>query len=458
MRLRATVLSLRRLLSARLALGAALVGLASAWLRHGRRQWHRRLLLRAAADSAADTDNADDAAERALLLAEQLSRNTQFLGVTGQRRVSAARVAVVGVGGVGSHAAQLLARTGVGQLVLIDPARVGGASLRTHAVAAHADLGAPKVGVTRDALLRTVPDAAIEAVRSRLDARNAARLLRGATFVLLCMRDVETLAVAVDACDRAGVRCAAVLYPSPADAARKCVCHQRLSQLHDACGNLQARKLTAALRALLAETRPAAPRVAMVQQALLIVHSGEDPTPAADDGAAGVGRGAGDDDDDASRGATTYSSAGAVRAALGHAAAAACLAHLAGQPLTPSPGLVTRAYRESQRDALATRERDVFGCDAPLEVWPEDVEFLVNDVWGGRCALSGACIGGGVALWLTRWDREKPAAVDNLVLLTAEMARRHDRDSIGALGEPLVSAVQRTLQRAGEESRKWRRH
>ena len=51
---------------------------------------------------------------------EQLTRNIQFLGVAGQAALADALVVVVGLGGVGSHAAHLLLRAGVGRLRLVD--------------------------------------------------------------------------------------------------------------------------------------------------------------------------------------------------------------------------------------------------------------------------------------------------------------------------------------------------
>lgn len=51
---------------------------------------------------------------------EQLTRNIQFLGAGGQGALADALVIVVGLGGVGSHAAHHLLRAGVGKLRLID--------------------------------------------------------------------------------------------------------------------------------------------------------------------------------------------------------------------------------------------------------------------------------------------------------------------------------------------------
>lgn len=47
-------------------------------------------------------------------------RNIQFFGLEAQRKVTSSYVVVIGLGGVGSHAASMLLRSGVGRLVLVD--------------------------------------------------------------------------------------------------------------------------------------------------------------------------------------------------------------------------------------------------------------------------------------------------------------------------------------------------
>ena len=48
------------------------------------------------------------------------NRNIQFFGLDCQRKVTESYVVVIGLGGVGSHAASMLLRSGVGRLLLVD--------------------------------------------------------------------------------------------------------------------------------------------------------------------------------------------------------------------------------------------------------------------------------------------------------------------------------------------------
>ncbi|BAS97059.1 Os06g0251000 [Oryza sativa Japonica Group] len=54
------------------------------------------------------------------VVSEQLTRNIQFFGMESQKKVTGSFVVVIGLGGVGSHAASMLLRSGVGRLLLVD--------------------------------------------------------------------------------------------------------------------------------------------------------------------------------------------------------------------------------------------------------------------------------------------------------------------------------------------------
>lgn len=75
----------------------------------------------------------------------QLSRNYSFLGEESMAAIRGSYVVVVGCGGVGSWAATMLLRSGVGRLLLIDYDLATLSSLNRHACATLEDVGTPKV-------------------------------------------------------------------------------------------------------------------------------------------------------------------------------------------------------------------------------------------------------------------------------------------------------------------------
>lgn len=91
------------------------------------------------------------------LILEQLARNRVFLTDEGLSKLRNAFVIIVGCGGVGSHAAAALARSGCGKIRLIDFDQVTLSSLNRHAVATLADVGTPKVACLQRRLEQIVP-------------------------------------------------------------------------------------------------------------------------------------------------------------------------------------------------------------------------------------------------------------------------------------------------------------
>lgn len=111
------------------------------------------------------------------LILEQLARNRVFLTTEGLDRLREASVVVVGCGGVGSHCAASLARSGVGALRLVDFDQVTLSSLNRHAVATLADVGLPKVQCLRRRLVAITPWVAFDLRLEKYDENSAASLL-----------------------------------------------------------------------------------------------------------------------------------------------------------------------------------------------------------------------------------------------------------------------------------------
>eukprot|EP00978_Attheya_sp_CCMP212_P021081 scaffold61195_cov58-Attheya_sp.AAC.5 len=89
---------------------------------------------------------------------EQMSRTALYFGPEGMEEISNSRVCVVGLGGVGSHAAHMLARGGVRYLRLVDFDQVTLSSLNRHACATLQDVGIPKATCLVNFLRKICPD------------------------------------------------------------------------------------------------------------------------------------------------------------------------------------------------------------------------------------------------------------------------------------------------------------
>ena len=88
-------------------------------------------------------------------------RTERLLGAGGMERLARARVAVFGIGGVGGHVAEALARSGVGALELIDGDAVAPSNLNRQIIALHSTLGQPKVEAAARRIADINPDCVV---------------------------------------------------------------------------------------------------------------------------------------------------------------------------------------------------------------------------------------------------------------------------------------------------------
>ncbi len=100
------------------------------------------------------------------------------VGEEGQEKLMAARVLVVGAGGLGSPLLLYLAAAGIGTLGVVDDDSVDLSNLQRQIVHPTARIGRPKVESARDTLTAINPEIRVETHRLRLDAANAAALVR----------------------------------------------------------------------------------------------------------------------------------------------------------------------------------------------------------------------------------------------------------------------------------------
>ena len=124
------------------------------------------------------------------------------IGGVGQARLVAARVLVVGAGGLGAPLLQYLAAAGVGTLGVIDHDTVDLSNLQRQVIHRTSDIGLSKVESARRALADINPEVTVHPHDERLTAENAGRILAGYDIVADGSDNFATRYLLNDACYR----------------------------------------------------------------------------------------------------------------------------------------------------------------------------------------------------------------------------------------------------------------
>jgi len=129
------------------------------------------------------------------------TRTEQLLGADAVERLRTSRVALFGLGGVGSFTAEALARAGVGHLLLVDGDNVASSNLNRQLVALHSTLGQPKADVMAARIRDISPAVRVDARRAFYLPENADDFdLAGFDYVIDA---VDTVAAKVELAVRA---------------------------------------------------------------------------------------------------------------------------------------------------------------------------------------------------------------------------------------------------------------
>ena len=120
----------------------------------------------------------------------------RLYGAAGYARIRAARVAVVGLGGVGSWCAEALARSGVASLTLVDLDHVAESNINRQVQAVGATIGQAKVQALRDRIADIHPGCDVIGIEAFVDAQNWPALLP------------QPVDVVIDACDQVRAKAA----------------------------------------------------------------------------------------------------------------------------------------------------------------------------------------------------------------------------------------------------------
>jgi len=125
-------------------------------------------------------------------------------GMAGQTRLKAARVLIVGAGGLGSPSSLYLAAAGVGAIGLVDFDEVDETNLQRQILYGTADVGRPKLEVACERLRAINEHVRLEPHEEALDAGNALRLVSAYDIVIDGTDNFATRYLVNDACVMAG--------------------------------------------------------------------------------------------------------------------------------------------------------------------------------------------------------------------------------------------------------------
>lgn len=117
------------------------------------------------------------------------SRQEALFGAEGQARIARANVAIIGIGGLGSHVAQQLAYLGVSTFLLIDSDVVSPSNLNRLVGASERDLASPKVNVAKAVIETIQPAAHVTVAERRFEGTEPPHGLAAVDAVFGCVDD-----------------------------------------------------------------------------------------------------------------------------------------------------------------------------------------------------------------------------------------------------------------------------
>ena len=136
----------------------------------------------------------------------EFSRAELLLGKEALERLASSRVAVFGIGGVGSFAAEALARAGVGALDVVDDDKVCLTNINRQLIALHSTLGRPKVEVMRERILDINPNCAVTAHARYYGAETAEQFdLSAYDYIVDAIDTVSSKILLIERAHAAGV-------------------------------------------------------------------------------------------------------------------------------------------------------------------------------------------------------------------------------------------------------------
>ena len=106
------------------------------------------------------------------------------IGTIGQKKIISAKVLIVGIGGLGSPAAEFLARAGVGSIGIVEDDKVSLSNLHRQSLYNTGDIGKFKVQVARGKIKKINPSIKIKIYKIRLNKNNFKKIIKDYDYIV----------------------------------------------------------------------------------------------------------------------------------------------------------------------------------------------------------------------------------------------------------------------------------
>ena len=136
---------------------------------------------------------------------DRYAKNKELISESEQKLLAAKTAAVVGLGGLGGHITEQLARLGFGKLLLIDGDSIDRTNLNRQLFALESTLGMPKADAALKRIADVNPGVKCSAHKCRLTPENGMELLHGADIVLDAVDNIPSRFVLEELCSKMGI-------------------------------------------------------------------------------------------------------------------------------------------------------------------------------------------------------------------------------------------------------------
>ena len=131
----------------------------------------------------------------------EFSREELLIGTEAIEKLKNSKVAIFGIGGVGSYVLEALARAGVQNFVLVDNDKISITNINRQIIATHKTLGKDKVEVAKDRVLDINPEAKIEIYKEFFTVESEAKYLNSSvSYIADC---IDTVSSKIELIERA---------------------------------------------------------------------------------------------------------------------------------------------------------------------------------------------------------------------------------------------------------------